>query len=836
MKKDQKQNNKGLKKALVITSVLFIASSLSFLYLYFFQRELKVFNVSGIDPALAEELTQNIVYTSDQLTESLFFSDSLQAVITVNQKDMIVSESSDKVSFSPKSGSFLFGFLGADLRIIEEDPKEYSSNNLFYNELTLESEKEEDGIGYLLYSYSLSPNLIESLSNITDKEVSSQSYITVMYRTLEDGKVAYLEVRGLNYEKGGSILQEFEGVLKSFSFDINDIKQDITAEMGNGDVSVNYDRSLWNLTNLSNYSLSLNDKVDNNTSILITSLTASGWSAGDDIESYLYGLAETEIGEKEEYHSSKESVFEQIGNYETVEIGEHDFVKITYDITYYNAPTRYIYYYGLLEKKDRVVTIRITSSEAEEKDASVGALLESIKLNDDNETIGSQVLGTASVSINPTTVLGQASTVKIFNSKCVDIQFGHNLTGWRVNGKNYKVCSAGTGSGFLVDNSGHIVTNTHVADPNKLDILLSGKSLDQTFENDFNWDLTNVLYSEYGNNATLLSPEQIYSIYVQLLFTLYSENLITLTENNPIIYVQGNEPFNFDTNTFDLSNSYAHYPASLINSNEISSIMESYLTSDKKMSDVVDLAIIKLDTKYLAPSIPINPSEIVPGQEIFVVGYPSIVEDEQISDLSVVTPSTVTQGTISAIKPSSNGTYQILQIDASISGGNSGGPIISNEGNVIGVSTYGISGDTAGDYNFGIKADSVTNFLTSNNITPVINEERETLENALTDISKSYYSRASEKFIKLTTNEPNLAVVLDPYIELCDVKIAAGEDKSPFLSDQAMLIIAIILSAILLCALAILIVLIVGRRKNNNGGSNDMGNIPTDDTTLNYQS
>jgi hypothetical protein len=264
--------------------------------------------------------------------------------------------------------------------------------------------------------------------------------------------------------------------------------------------------------------------------------------------------------------------------------------------------------------------------------------------------------------------------------------------------------------------------------------------------------------------------------------------------------------------------------------------MESYLTSDKKMSDVVDLAIIKLDTKYLAPSIPINPSEIVPGQEIFVVGYPSIVEDEQISDLSVVTPSTVTQGTISAIKPSSNGTYQILQIDASISGGNSGGPIISNEGNVIGVSTYGISGDTAGDYNFGIKADSVTNFLTSNNITPVINEERETLENALTDISKSYYSRASEKFIKLTTNEPNLAVVLDPYIELCDVKIAAGEDKSPFLSDQAMLIIAIILSAILLCALAILIVLIVGRRKNNNGGSNDMGNIPTDDTTLNYQS
>ncbi len=835
MKKDKKQTNKGLKTALVIVSILFIASFISFLYLYFFQAELKAFNVSGIDPALAEELTQNIVYTTDQLKESLYFSDSLQAVMTVDQEKIIVSDSVERVTFSPKSDYFLFGFLGADLRIIEGDPKEYSMNNLFYDELTLENEKEEDGIGYLSYSYSLGPDLLEKLSNITGAEVSSEGYITVMYRTFEDGRIAYLEIRGLKYEEESPIIEEFKNVLKSLSFDIDNIEQDITTEMGNGDVSVNYDRSLWNLTNLTDYSISLNDKVDNNTTVLITSLTATGWSTGDEVESYLYGLAEDEITEKENYHESRDSIFEQVGEYDTVEIGGQDFIKITYNLTYYENPTRYTYYYGLLENKNRVVTIRVSESEISEEDNAVDSLLETIQLNDQS-TISSQVLGTASVSINPTTVLGQASTVKIFNSKCVDLQFEYGLTGWRVDGKQYKVCSAGTGSGFVVDDGGHIVTNAHVADPNKLDILLSGISLDGTFENDFEQDVMDILYQEYGYQALLLSDEQIFSYYVQLLYAMYTENVVTITENTPNIYVQGSEPFQFDIYTFDLSNSYAHYSGSLVNSNEISSTLESYLSEDKKMSDVADLAIIKLDSTYAAPSIPINPSGIVPGQEIFVVGYPGIVEDEQISDLSVVTASTVTQGTISAIKPNSNGTYEILQIDASISGGNSGGPIISDEGNVIGVSTYGITGDNAGDYNFGIKADSVNNFLTTNSITPTANEQRETLESALKDISKSYYSRASEKFVQLTSNEPTLAIVLDPYIELCDVKIAAGEDKSPLLSDNAMLIITIILSAILLCALTILIVLIVNRRKNKGDGSGDVVNMPIKNTQPNFGS
>ena len=88
-----------------------------------------------------------------------------------------------------------------------------------------------------------------------------------------------------------------------------------------------------------------------------------------------------------------------------------------------------------------------------------------------------------------------------------------------------------------------------------------------------------------------------------------------------------------------------------------------------------DIAILKISisTKYLNMR---NPNTNNIGNTVYVIGYPW-------SDMTGGLP-TVTKGTLSGF--TENGTYLIT--DAAINRGNSGGPLIDINGNVIGMNTF----------------------------------------------------------------------------------------------------------------------------------------------------
>ncbi|MEI9813802.1 MAG: trypsin-like peptidase domain-containing protein [Acidobacteriota bacterium] len=105
-----------------------------------------------------------------------------------------------------------------------------------------------------------------------------------------------------------------------------------------------------------------------------------------------------------------------------------------------------------------------------------------------------------------------------------------------------------------------------------------------------------------------------------------------------------------------------------------------------------DLALIKIDPRdKKLPALRLGDSEAVQvGQKVLAIGNPFGLS------------GTLTTGIISALDRTINGENSslegLLQTDASINQGNSGGPLLDSQGNVIGINTaiYGPSGGSVG--------------------------------------------------------------------------------------------------------------------------------------------
>jgi serine protease Do len=129
-----------------------------------------------------------------------------------------------------------------------------------------------------------------------------------------------------------------------------------------------------------------------------------------------------------------------------------------------------------------------------------------------------------------------------------------------------------------------------------------------------------------------------------------------------------------------------------------------------------DVAILKIDGTNL-PSVPLGDSTKVREQDrITVIGYPGVASDwggnELISSQSALVPS-VTGGSISAIKTLAATSTPVLQSDAVITHGNSGGPAFNAQGEVIGIATAGIEG-----FNFFVPINTAWEFVRREGVSP----------------------------------------------------------------------------------------------------------------------
>ncbi len=111
----------------------------------------------------------------------------------------------------------------------------------------------------------------------------------------------------------------------------------------------------------------------------------------------------------------------------------------------------------------------------------------------------------------------------------------------------------------------------------------------------------------------------------------------------------------------------------------------------------VDIALVKVERKNLPTAVLGDSSTVKPGQIVFAFGSPFGLE------------KTVTMGIVSAVgrREVIGGADMprfypdLIQTDAAINGGNSGGPLVNTRGEVIGINTAIVSGFMGGNVGIG---------------------------------------------------------------------------------------------------------------------------------------
>lgn len=110
-------------------------------------------------------------------------------------------------------------------------------------------------------------------------------------------------------------------------------------------------------------------------------------------------------------------------------------------------------------------------------------------------------------------------------------------------------------------------------------------------------------------------------------------------------------------------------------------------------SEQKDLCVLSLPYPVSLKALSLSNASAKQGSAVYAVGFPAAADD--LSDKRALTSAdaTITDGIISAIREVSPTQYgepvTLLQMNAAINSGNSGGPLFNASGEVVGINTYG---------------------------------------------------------------------------------------------------------------------------------------------------
>src|SRR3989338_8858441 len=307
------------------------------------------------------------------------------------------------------------------------------------------------------------------------------------------------------------------------------------------------------------------------------------------------------------------------------------------------------------------------------------------------------------------------------------------------------------GSGFVVNSEGYVVTNSHV---------VSGKILQETIVRSI---FAYGLFSRYldlseSEAAEVDGREKEVVTFVKKAAEYVLKHSSLTAKNEVVVFNPESRHDSLDEYVKD------GFQA------EVVSVNENFLNDER------DVAILKIDKQSVKALSLGSTQGLSSGKSVKVMGFPGNADVGQQTFLE----PTFTSGSVSAIKDSINGLFQIIQTDAKISAGSSGGPMLDENGEVVGVSTFQISSlEEGGDaFAFAIPGDLVKKVLADNEV--VYNQPDsyyELVRNGLFLQQNNRCGAATQELLRAAqTNESFGALeYVEPYIDRCQEIVAEGK-------------------------------------------------------------
>jgi serine protease Do len=310
------------------------------------------------------------------------------------------------------------------------------------------------------------------------------------------------------------------------------------------------------------------------------------------------------------------------------------------------------------------------------------------------------------------------------------------------------------GTGFLVTEDGYVATNCHLIDRDNAFIRR------QFFLSAFQ-QITEANISALENAwATKFSEQQksiLYNTYASVYARLFSIALYDLKKE---IYVE----YSVDTD-------------------------KGTTGSVKKSAHVIikgqpmpgkDIAILKIEGDSTLPTLKIAQDELPKvGEQLFVYGFPSpVTNNNYLASESAIEP-TLTTGIVSALKKSVAG-WPLIQMDANINRGSSGGPVCNERGEVVGLTTFGSienSGGLAAGLNFAIPVSILQEFLDSAGVIAHTGQTSQLFGEAVVLYDRGYFQDAIKKFAEVKELNPRFPG-LAYYIKDSEKHIRQNEEKN----------------------------------------------------------
>jgi serine protease Do len=194
-----------------------------------------------------------------------------------------------------------------------------------------------------------------------------------------------------------------------------------------------------------------------------------------------------------------------------------------------------------------------------------------------------------------------------------------------------------------------------------------------------------------------------------------------------------------------------------------------------------DVAVLKVHARNMA-TVPLgDDGALSTGDRLFVLGFPGAATFNPVLSKDSQEEPTLTQGVLSAKKRVKGG-YTVLQTDAGMTHGNSGGPVLDEQGKVVGIATLGSVDPTTGrevsGLNFAVPASIVNELLRDAGVRASEGAAGRAYRQALDAFDRQWYKRTLPLLERVKTLDPGHPLVAK-LIKDTQTAIAQGRDRTP---------------------------------------------------------